>query len=411
MARIPTGLNSFIANSDLNNYWDLQTKEITAVRVKFVLLNGKDYPITWKKKGEYAGMGGVLFEELNNPGNKDLESLSYAKPLYSNIKMFPVVNEIVYIISLPSPSIQLDVTSGNQLYYFQSVNIWNSIHHNALPNPLANEPTKAQEYESTEAGVEIQSDVNIDKINLGLTFKEKTGIKNLQPYEGDVLLEGRWGNTLRFGSTVNDSSPPNPWSDNGENGEPIIIIKNGQTDESNDTWIPQVENINSDKSSIYLTSNQQIPIEGASINYKSYDTPPESPNEFIGEQVLINSGRLYFNAKNDSILLSANTSINLNTQDTVNIDSKNKFVVDTKEVYLGSKDATEPVILGDKFLKDFQKLLQEVVSLSSALGTVGTPIPFMPNIPVAQTSTKVGLQAQTMLTSIENYKSKTSKTL
>ena len=407
MVKIPTGLGVLTPKS--TQY--LPPTQIIPVRVKFVSLNGEDYPTTWGKYGKHAGIGGILYEELTTPGTKNLESLSFAMPLYSNIKFIPVVNEIVYIIFLPNPLSNYNPGSGKSFYYFQSINLWNNIHHNALPNPLANEPTNAQKYESTEAGVEIQSDVSIDGINLGLTFKERTGIKNLQPFEGDVLLEGRWGNTIRFGSTVNDSSPPNPWSNNGENGEPIIIIKNGQTDESNNTWIPQVENINSDKSSIYLTSNQQIPIEGASTNYKSYDTPPESPNEFIGEQVLINSGRLYFNAKNDSILLSANTSINLNTQDTVNIDSKNKFVVDTKEVYLGSKDATEPVILGDKFLKDFQKLLQEVISLTSALGTVGTPIPFMPNIPVAQTSTKVGLQAQTMLTSIENYKSKTSKTL
>ena len=52
-----------------------------------------------------------------------------------------------------------------------------------------------------------------------------------------------------------------------------------------------------------------------------------------------------------------------------------------------------------------------MISLTSALGTVGTPIPFTPNIAVAQTATKVGLQAQTMLTSIQFYKSKTSKTL
>jgi hypothetical protein len=139
--------------------------------------------------------------------------------------------------------------------------------------------------------------------------------------------------------------------------------------------------------------------------------PPESPNEYVGEQVLINSGRLFFNSKKDSILLSAQKSINLNTNDSVNIDSKNKFVVDTREVYLGSKDATEPIILGDKFLADFQKLLTNMISLTSALGTVGTPVPFTPNIAVAQTATKVGLQAQTMLTSITFYKSKTSKTL
>ncbi len=407
MVKIPTGLNSLKSSTSFTP----QQQEIIPVRVKFVSLNGDDYPLNWKKYGEYAGMGGILYEEIDNPGNQTLESLSFAKPLYSNISFLPLVNEIVYIISMPDPTVAENISAGKQFYYFQTVNLWNNVHHNALPNTLANSSTNAQNYESTEAGVEVQSDESINDINLGLTFQERVGIRNLQPYEGDVLIEGRWGNTIRFGSTVNNSIPLNSWSNNGVNGEPITIIKNGQTETNDDPWIPQVENINTDKSSIYLTSNQQIPIKGASINYSSYDSPPEDLNEFTGEQVLINSGRLVFNAKNDSILLGANTSINLNTQDTVNIDSKNKFTVNTKEIYLGSKNATEPIILGDKFLKDFQKLLTNVITLTSALGTVGTPIPFVPNIAVAQTATKVGLQAQTMLTSIEFYKSKTTRTL
>tara|TARA_R110000764_G_scaffold13513_1_gene38922 strand:+ start:339 stop:1562 length:1224 start_codon:yes stop_codon:yes gene_type:complete len=392
------------------NFPNNTSTSITAVRVKFVLLNGNDYPITWEKYGKYSGMGGILFEEINNPGNDNLESLTFAKPLHTNIKSLPVVNEIVYIISLPGPNAQRNPSSGEELYYFQTVNIWNSVHHNALPNSIANDPSNAQKYSSTEAGVEIQSDVQGNKIQLGLTFKERNNIRNLQPFEGDILLEGRWGNTMRLGSTVSNSTPSNMWSNSGVNGEPIIILKNGQTNSEADPWIPQVEDINSDMSSIYLTSNQQIPIEGASVDYNSYTSPPENPNIFTGEQVLINSGRLYFNAKKDSILLSANTSINLNTQDTVNIDSKNSFTVDTREIYLGSKNATEPVILGNKFLDDFKKLLTEIVSLTTVLPTVGTQIPYTPNLAVAQSSTKVGYQAQTMLTSLSFYKSKTTKT-
>ncbi len=392
------------------NFPNNTSTSITAVRVKFVLLNGNDYPITWEKYGKYSGMGGILFEEINNPGNDNLESLTFAKPLHTNIKSLPIVNEIVYIISLPGPNAQRNPSSGEELYYFQTVNIWNSVHHNALPNSIANDPSNAQKYSSTEAGVEIQSDVQGNKIQLGLTFKERNNIRNLQPFEGDILLEGRWGNTMRLGSTVSNSTPSNMWSNSGVNGEPIIILKNGQTNSEADPWIPQVEDINSDMSSIYLTSNQQIPIEGASVDYNSYTTPPENPNIFTGEQVLINSGRLYFNAKKDSILLSANTSINLNTQDTVNIDSKNSFTVDTREIYLGSKNATEPVILGNKFLDDFKKLLTEIVSLTAVLPTVGTQIPYTPNLAVAQSSTKVGYQAQTMLTSLSFYKSKTTKT-
>ena len=51
-----------------------------------------------------------------------------------------------------------------------------------------------------------------------------------------------------------------------------------------------------------------------------------------------------------------------------------------------------------------------MISLTSALVTVGTPIPFVPNILVSQTATKVGLQAQTMLSKLNFYKSKTTKT-
>ena len=405
MPKIQQGLNSLINSSSPIS----QAQQIAPVRVKFVSLNGQEEPVNWAKYGKFLGVGGILFEELNNPGGAPLDSLSWAAPLHSNLKTLPVLNEVVYIISLPNPSVQNDLNSGFQYYYFQSVNIWNSVHHNAIPNSLKDQPSNAENYEKTESGLQVQS-TEQDSINLGKTFKERE-VRNLQPFEGDVLLEGRWGNTIRFGSTVNNSSPSNSWSDNGEDGEPITIIKNGQTKTDDDSWVPQVENINTDKSSIYLTSDQKIPIEGASISYKSYDTPPENINEYIGEQVLINSGRLLFNAKNESILLSANNSINLNTQDTVNIDSKNKFIVDTREIYLGSKDATEPVILGDKFLDDFQKLLQQTISLTTALTTVGTPIHFVPNIAVAQTATKVGLQAQSMLSSITYYKSKTTKTL
>ena len=414
MARIPTGLSSFSSKSPKSQ----STPTIFPVRVKYIFFNDKDYPIQWDKYGQYASIGSILFEEINNPGNKSLDSLSLARPLYSNIKLLPLINEIVYVMSLPDATLQVNVDGGKQFYYFQSVNIWNSIHHNAVPNPLANSPTNAENYSETEAGVEVQTNEEDIEINLGNTFKERTGIRNLQPYEGDVLLEGRWGNTLRLGSTINDSTPSNPWSDSGVSGEPIIIIKNGQSETENDSWIPQVENINTDKSSIYLTSNQKIPIGAANTNYSSY-TPafgevPSSPSLYNGSQVIVNSGRLLFNSKNDHILLSSARTISFGAQKGFNFDTPSNFVVKVgTKIMLGDKEesTTEPLILGDKFLGDFQKLLTDIASLTTALGTVGTPVPFTPNIAVAQTATKVGLRAQAMLTSIEFYKSKTTRTL
>jgi hypothetical protein len=81
------------------------------------------------------------------------------------------------------------------------------------------------------------------------------------PYMGDVIYEGRWGNSIRFGSTVKSKSQySNPWSRSGNNGDPITIVRNGQNKLANEFGAePITENIKNDLSSIYLTSTQALP--------------------------------------------------------------------------------------------------------------------------------------------------------
>jgi hypothetical protein len=123
---------------------------------------------------------------------------------------------------------------------------------------------------------------------------ERSNIKYLQPYEGDIIYEGRWGHSIRFGSTVLDQ---NPWSIIGENGDPILIIRNGQAPTETEAWIPTIEKINEDLGSIYFGSTQQLPLEASSANYSSYQSnPPTIPNQYDGNQIIITSGRLVFNS-------------------------------------------------------------------------------------------------------------------
>ena len=123
----------------------------------------------------------------------------------------------------------------------------------------------------------------------------------------------------------------------------------------------------------------------------------------------MNSGRLLFNSKSDSILLSSFDTINLNAINSVNIDTP-KTIVSSPEIYLGDKNATEPIILGDKFLDDFQKLLTSVIKLGNALATpIGTPTPFVPNAAIPAPATETVVKAQRMLNKIQQYKSKVSK--
>ena len=386
---------------------------IFSARVRFTILDDKTEPQVFKDFGEWSSIGSIFFSRLNTPNpNKNFTTDNFAKPLFPNDKNYPLENEVVYVFALPNSNIQGNVNEKTY-YYFQPVNIWGSTHHNAIPDPLfgAELPnSQQQDYEQTSAGAVRRVTDGGTEIDLGNTFKEKLDVKNLQPFEGDVIKEGRWGNSIRFGSTVNDSNIENPWSSAGENGDPITIIRNGQHEDGKDPWVPQVEDINKDKSSIYLTSTQNIPIEPSSFNTKSYDNAPETPSKFAGEQIILNSGRLFFNSKTDSILFSSADTINLNAVNSVNIDAP-KTVIQSNEVLLGDKNADESVILGDKFLSDLQKLLTSLTTLTQALSTpIGTPAPFVPNMAIPAPAIDTKIKAQNMLNKIERYKSKVSKT-
>ena len=71
----------------------------------------------------------------------------------------------------------------------------------------------------------------------------------------------------------------NNWSNEGDTGDPIIIIRNGQTKETDDKgWQHIKEDINNDDSSIYLTSTQQItnfiPVSDNDQSYYSNQSIP-----------------------------------------------------------------------------------------------------------------------------------------
>ncbi len=408
MPRLSTTLASFnkIKTAQVNR------AGVFAARVKFSMIDDKTQSQVFKDFGEWSSIGCIFFDRLNQPNsNPQFTSDNFAKPLFPNNSNIPLHNEIVYVLALPNSSVQSDVNNLSY-YYFQSINIWNSTHHNAIPDPIygdANPESQQADYQQTEAGSVRRVTDGGTEIDLGTDFQEKLEIRNLQPYAGDLIYQGRWGQTIRFGSTIQGAQIPNPWSKSGNDGDPITILKNGQHEDDAEPWVPQVEDINTDLSSIYLTSTQEIPIELASDNYKSYDSSPEAAPKFTGEQVIINSGRLLFNSKTDNILLSSFDTINLNSVNSLNVDTP-KTVVASKEIYLGDKNATEPVILGDKFLGDLSRLLSSLISLCSALGTpIGSGPPFAINGAIPAPATQTLVKAQNMLNKIQSYKSKVSK--
>jgi len=397
--------------SSLNSIGIGATGAIFSARVRYVMLEGETHPEIWKEYGEYQSIGGLFFNELSNPNpDPEFTTDAFALPLFPNVTQIPVENEVVYIIQLPSNNLQANVNS-TAYYYFQPINIWGSVHHNAIPDTVQNifgrsNSAQARDYQKTEGGTVRRVSDGGTEIDLGDNFNERIEVRNLQPYEGDIIYEGRWGQSLRFGSTASGSVIPNPWSKSGIDGDPIILIKNGQHEEDTKPWVPQVEDINTDASSIYLTSTQSLPISGSSTNYESYFSPPTTLSEYNGNQIVLNSGRLLLNSKTDSILLSSFKTIGLNSVNSVNIDAPST-VIKSNSITLGDKNASEPMILGNKFLTDFEALCTDLASLATALqapiggpGKISPPVLGLipPAINVAQSAAK-------MLSKIKQYKS------
>ena len=364
---------------------------IQPVRVHFTFLDIEyikiTYPKLYEKYGKYDALNGILFDSCTNPivSNPELpfednliSNYSFAKPLFPNIRHIPLLEEITYIIALPSVTIQdprnVDL---NQIeyYYFFPINLWNTSHQNALPDPLIeyNAQNESQpkniSYKRVEAGATINSDAPSPKISLGNTFEQRNNIKYLTPYEGDIIHEGRWGQSIRFGSTVLGK---NPWSQVGKNGDPILILRNGQASSSTEAWVPTFEKINEDLGSIYFGSTQKIPLDASSTSYTSYGknnpNAPTIPNQYNQNQIMITSGRLVFNSSLDHILLSSNKSINLNAQESINIDA-DTTVIESGKVYLGSKDANQPLLLGNETVSILNQLISNLKSFMNICAT------------------------------------------
>ncbi len=359
----------------LSNSLNESPYNISPVRVTRVILNEKDYPNLFKKLGEWGSLGAIFYDDIDTPAPTFIEE-NVAYPLFPHLKNYPLTNELVFIINLPSDEIY---KSGGltKSYYFSPINVWNNTHHNVIPDTI------------------IPSEESFPK--MGKTFKERDNIRGLLSFEGDIIHEGRWGQSIRFGSTVKNK---NSWSNVGNEGDPITIIKNNHfLNVDGESWNPITEDINQDGSSIYFTSSQQIPINVSSKIYTSYNKPPTYPDQYSDPQIILNSDRILINSKSDSILLSSNKTISLSSKDTVNVDSKTLFTISSPKIYLGDKDATEPIVLGDKTVDLLGKILEELISVTQQLSIL-TSLP--PGVPFAP----LNLQATMSNNKLITYKNK-----
>lgn len=327
------------------------------------VITDNEHPL-YDKLGKDASIGSIVYRPLSTTIDTseegDTQFTGQAFPLNPNIKTLPLKNEVVLIIRGP----QADIRDGGtkDIAYYQTVySIYNHPHANAYP--VFDEPG---------------SEVNIGE---GIDLSDE--IAPLQPYTGDTLIEGRLGQSIRMSG---GTSVKNPYTDSSNKNKPFTFITNGQTNENpnKEAFIPILENIDKDPSSIYLTSDHSIPLTLANTKRDSYDNAPDEPSKYRGSQVLINAGRLTFNAKKDDILLSSANSVGINSN-TINIDGKEYLCIDAEKIFIGSiarsnnGNAKQPVLLGHQVENYLQEFLEILINMTDAFKTAktvkGDPVP------------------------------------
>ena len=253
-------------------------------------------------------VGGIKVRLLSNTEVND-DDIKIVYPLNDTIKTLPLLGEEVQIVKI----------SGKKFYKRILVD--------GLPNiqNLGMDEYK-ENFGSSDGGTQDTSDYSSNqstginqpqggpssnKGQYGEYFESDEKIHKLKLYEGDTLLESRFGQSIRFSGYNNDD---NTFS-------PTVIIRNRESDPSREAqgvYQSQKvgglteEDLNRDGSIIAMGSrDKQFDFIPGTVDDKGtsdFETMPDtfkeypSADELKGDQILISSGRLIFSSKTSEMI-------------------------------------------------------------------------------------------------------------
>lgn len=348
-------MNKFSSNFNTSISNPYQKKEGTffvPARVKDIILDSSHSE--YDKYGGPNSVGVIKYELVGRSVNVETtEDLPGAYPINNTVRTLPLVNEVVLLQVAPDNTLNEIKGNNKTTYYATIVGIWNHPNHNGSPSQ------------------------NENSLDLGQDIEEAKDVNPMQPFPGDFILDGRQGQSIRF---TGFKSNKNPFVDDSNNGKPLLIISNGQEEVGNG-YDHIIENVDKDASSIYLTSDHKIKLTSSRNKYNSLNKAPKRANEYKGSQVLINSGRLIFNSKEEDINFTSKNIFSISAKE-IGLDGVDYIGLDATKIYLGQqarKLEQQPVILGDAlegWLYTLSLALDRVAdALSSAITTDGMAIP------------------------------------
>ncbi len=405
--------------------------------------------------GSNVGMVQVRFIPSDRGVPK--EKLNWAAPIDSSIREYPLKNELVLVFY-----------SLGRLFYTRRINSTNKITESSWPGLSQRfSPTEPSQNQSDAAQLAAQGGTayrpwgSQQQFSLGDEFSENPTVRMVRPNEGDLIVQGRFGNIIRFGSSLfsnpNTNTPqPNILLTVGQSPNKItsIDINRDGTQETvvGGTYGLTYEDINKDKSTIWMVTDEQVGFAAATLDSPAHLRSSENQNSnvYTGAQIFINSDRLVLNSKINEISLFSKAEINLSAVKSITLDSQESvrmttdrdiklqayndvlikgrtvsvvasndisygtsgnYIISGKKIFIGSgQDETQPMVLGGQlsvFLKNVVSALRDI-SISFVPSPTAAASATRLATTLAQLTADISLGKGASFNSTSNFTSKTN---
>ena len=341
-----------------------QFYEIEAGEVIVVLTEVDDLPpLPDTGEPDYSYYGAIKARQLTSELETKEENLPWRFPLNTSTRVMPVKGETVLCVKYLDEPYYVDVVNRLQNPNLNSRDAGDSeilleedeeilLNHfvsveESLGNPTSPPPESIKKsYDSQNIFAPIQ-------------------IQNVKLNPGDTLLQGRFGNVIRFSSDQKNSD----FSSNIKLSTGQLYIPQGREFDRvlADPKAVIEQNINSDASSIYLTENETVDLAHTLISKTTPGQLLSNRKAFSGAQVIVNSDNVTLNARLNDVHLMASQNVNMTARRRINLEAP--------IINLGDRTASQAIIKGDVFMEVFKILLVSLKTFATRLGDVTAPNP------------------------------------
>jgi hypothetical protein len=246
----------------------------------------------------------------------------YAFPFDKNNITYPLIGETVLILNIGNSHYWLPYSATQYPNFRESLLVSEVGREKNIST--GNSESKNKNYTETKTGSTGQT--GTPKKSDEKRYKVNEKIKFLKPRSGDTIISGRVGNTIRFSEFF--------LTEDGKTSSPGIFIRNKQNPQLDNSKIGTTidEDINSDGTSVYFTSNKiKVPfkenINKTKVAFKDY---PNS-EKLTGNQLFVNSDRVILSAKASEFIIFGKGNTGVITDGNYSIDAEREVYIHNRQ--------------------------------------------------------------------------------